>query len=75
VTSPDLEERFARYVERHITSGTVPSDADLEAIVADRPELLPEMRALASAYWHLSATIASRSASDGTVPLVMWRST
>ncbi len=63
VTSPDLpdiEERFARYVERHITSGTAPSDADLEAIVADRPDLLPEMRALAAAYWQLTAQL------DGT---------
>jgi len=66
--SSELTARFARYVERHVVDGVEPSAADLEALVADRPDLLPELRALVDDYWQLTMRLDGPVAPAVTAP-------
>ena len=53
----DIQERLARYVEAHLAGET----ADVEQICADRPELLPRLRALIASYHALEETLGGSS--------------
>jgi hypothetical protein len=50
----ELELRFARLVEHHVLHDALPS---IEAIAADRPDLIAPLRALAFQYLALSTTL------------------
>jgi serine/threonine protein kinase len=54
IRDPEIDRRLAAFVERHVRDGAVPS---LEAICADRPDLVPALRALAATYLEVNRTL------------------
>ena len=67
-TTPDVEARFARFVEAHQLRGV---RLGPEALCADRPDLLPAVQVLIDEYLKLSASLgdADSPAPSGASPL------
>ena len=53
-TTPDVEARFARFVEAHQLHGVT---LGAKAVCADRPDLLPAVQVLIEEYLELSASL------------------
>jgi serine/threonine protein kinase len=63
--SEDLEARLARFIEHHVVHG---EQLAVEAICADRPELVPALRALTERYLALTTALDRDPLAEAPVP-------